>query len=87
MINKISFTGRETMFTKNITKNVVKSAENKFFKSTSCLGNIPLPKMTEVRPQQVVVNSSYTSPFALIQQPKVVEDVNAGIANNLHFFG
>ena len=61
MIDKVAFSGRETMLTKGLEK-VAEKAEQSFVKSSSIL--TPLP----VKPVETIVpKNGYTSPFAPIE--------------------
>ena len=53
MIDKVSFAGRETMLTKNLAKNMAKSAEVKIVKASSYLGDVSLAKMPKVQTPKV----------------------------------
>lgn len=87
MIDKVSFAGRETMLTKNLAKNMAKSAEVKIVKASSYLGDVPLAKMPKVQTPKVSLESLYSSPFALVDLPKATSNTDAVVGNNLHFFG
>lgn len=78
MINKVAFTGRETMLTKGLVK-AAEKLEPKIVKASSVLE--PLPEVVE----HPVTKAVYTSPFANIV-PEVKVEAPAIDRTGLDFF-
>lgn len=78
MINKVAFTGRETMLTQGLQKaaKVAEKLEQKIVKASSIL---------EPLPQQPVAKAVYTSPFANII-PEPVASAPVVNRTGLNFF-
>ncbi len=82
MINKVAFTGRETMLTDGLQKASQKAED--FVASSSVLPS--LPKVKTVKP--LIKEAEYTSPFAPTGNP-ALDEVSEEIAkegNNLDIY-
>lgn len=80
MINKVSFTGRETM----LTQKVARPVEQQVIKASTYIEEV-IPRVFEEAPK-ASVESLYTSPFASTSVKNVVSE-NVVNRTGLDFFG
>ncbi len=78
MINKVSFTGRETLLTGNLAKPV----EQQVIKASTYIEEKVAPKVAETSEQ--ALSRIYSSPFAPIEQ---VAQTTQDVGKILNFFG
>lgn len=80
MINKVSFTGRETL----LTENLVKPVEQQVVKASTYIAETVVPKSAEaVETAEQALSRMYASPYA--PTGEAVKPANAG--EKLYIFG